>query len=1055
MRRLARSVRWRAGTTAAVLAVVAITVAVAFWAPSFAQSASDALVGQRVDERPASEVGLSWVSAVDGTGRARIDRAVDAATRLTAASRGTFERPTVALVGSFDPPGVSGRRGGLPLVWREDQCSHLRLSGRCPTAAGEVVVPAAQADRGWTIGSSLKVRTPMADPDDTGSIALQHTTTVRIVGTWDIDPAASAYWFDLVRFAPGSTLPTRATCDESPGTPTFAGYAGPFFTARSTFDTLGPAPGAVSVVADSRPAPRPGLADRAALVATTRAAGSTNGTTPAKDAPLCPYLVQDSDISSALSTIGAQQQRLATVGVVVALSLTLLCLFAVLLITAALATQRRGEVAIAKLRGMRGRRLALFVGGESLAVVLLGAVVGLALGVLLCHLTTSHWLRAGSDVLMPWTSWVLAAGVGVACAIVALIAQWSSARRTPSSLLARAGRRGPTSAALLSVQVVVIGLGVGLLAQVRSGADARGAWLPLSSPAVLGLAAAVVTAWAVTAVGAGWTARTAGRGSDACFLAARRLRRGVDTTAIVAPLVAALVVAVFAGVAVHASATWRSDTARVRNGAAVRIDSPRSAFGTFLATREADPRGRWLMAAEVSGGTGADLEHRGFADLSRWDRVAAPTMGPVTGARSAQIGRAFGTDRWDPITFTGTDLAIRASLVGERADTRVDDPLPLVISLDVLDARGDPRLIELRDPDRSGTFRGTASACARTCILRQLVLGEKGGADLTGAVKAAISSLTADDRPVDLRLRAGSWRAARRPGSDAGPRSITSLRVTGSDITVRADPATSSAAPAITPATTPAASSVVVGGGVSTQPSTVHGVREGPSLDGALMPVRVAVRARNLMLLGRVGELGDLSEVIMESNPEQIAARVYVLVRAHTPLAVLRSLRAHGVPTDGRRLGLVDEELAADVYAQGVRSLVVLAAGSVLVAFVLVSATLAEQRRRRATEAATLRVVGVQTRTVESSVRLEVAVALLVAASSTFTVAALCVWRALPSVPLVDRQFFDPSVDVSVPWLGLAVAVLGATVAALVGVTLVLQVTARQGRPGLLREGGD
>lgn len=1049
MKRLLRGARWRLGTTLTTFVVVTIAVGTAFWAPTFASAAADSLARQRINDRPATGVGLSWVSSAGAPGTAGLAAAVDQVAALTGDSRGTLARPTIGLVATANPPGLDTRRGGVPLVWREDQCAHIVLTGRCPSGPGEVLVPRGlPTSRGWATGRALSLRSPMFDPQDTASAAAQRPVRVRIVGTWAAKEPGSDYWFDATRYRADSSLSTRPDCAERPDSPRFARNVAPFLASRSTFDQLA----SVSVLGDSRPARDLDHATIHTAVAATRravAADSVVTKTPTVSAG-CPSLVATGRLDAVVRSLDREQDRLDGVASVVAASLGLLGLSAVCLVVAAAAAQRRAEVAVAKLRGMRHWRLWRFSVAESLVGVLAAVAAGFATGYGASVTTVSSWLAPGTDVTPTAHSLTFAGVVGVA-SLLTVAAMSAVVNRGPAAqLLSAAGRRRATSASALAVQVVVVGAAAGLLLQVRPGASGRGTWLALSCPSVLGLASAVVVVWVIGVVAVLWTSATSLRGGDAAFIAARRARRRQDTAALVAPFVAAAVVTMVAAGASRAATGWREDTAAVRNGAALQIASSSNAFATLLATRAADPRGRWLMAVEVSGDASNGLDRRGFADLSRWDRVAAPVMGPVTGAESARIGRTFSADTWDPASFAGRKVVLQAGLHPRTVKGAVQ------LRLDLLDRTGRTHLVPLAAS--SGRHRATVPFCSSGCVLRRIVLGATSDRDLVGTATVVVESLAVDGKPSTIRFDPDGWRPAQQPGNDPKRPSVTGLAAARSGLTFTAAATPTHEIPAITPASTPRVRNVVMSSGLALariDGSAGAGNTGAKGVDGALVPARAVATPENLLLLGPVGVLGNLPDFVMESGSEQLLARVYVLARSDTPAAVMAALAREDIDVSRpRRIGSLEAALRRDGYAQGLRMLTMLAAGALALAVALTAGMLLDQRRRRGHEAATLRVVGVRPAVIGRSLVLELGVAVLTAVLVVVATSALSLWRVLPALPLVARTTFDPRVDSSVPWPALVVAALAAGAVAFSACVVLLRQVVARGRPGTLRDDG-
>ncbi|HEX8781192.1 MAG TPA: FtsX-like permease family protein, partial [Nocardioides sp.] len=117
-----------------------------------------------------------------------------------------------------------------------------------------------------------------------------------------------------------------------------------------------------------------------------------------------------------------------------------------------LATARREEIGLARLRGIHGGRLVAVLLGEPATVILLGALLGLGLAALLVPLVTSGWLDEAGTA---WTPAVLAtaAGSAVAGLVAVLVGAWGPLREPLATQVSTTPRprRATTFAIFLSL----------------------------------------------------------------------------------------------------------------------------------------------------------------------------------------------------------------------------------------------------------------------------------------------------------------------------------------------------------------------------------------------------------------------------------------------------------------------------------------------------------------------------------------------------------------------------------------------------------------------------
>jgi hypothetical protein len=217
----------------------------------------------------------------------------------------------------------------------------------------------------------------------------------------------------------------------------------------------------------------------------------------------------------------------------------------------------------------------------------------------------------------------------------------------------------------LAVLVLVAAL-VAVLRRDSTSPD----WWPYVGATLVGLAAGVAVA-GLLRLAASWL-RT--RPQVAGVLVGRRL----ETPRAAAGLALLIGAGALLGLATNtllAVREWEADTRVVTAGAPLVVEFEGDPDDVLRATREADPDGRWLMAAVLVLDDTRALARRAYVDAARWDRVVGDVMEGTAGeAGAAAVGRLHdATTAADPEpTTTGRrlDLTIEWS-GGEGEDALV------------------------------------------------------------------------------------------------------------------------------------------------------------------------------------------------------------------------------------------------------------------------------------------------------------------------------------------------------------------------------------------------
>jgi putative ABC transport system permease protein len=738
-----------------------------------------------------------------------------------------------------------------------------------------------------------------------------------------------------------------------------------------------------------------------------------------------------------------------------ALGLVLLGLVALAAHCATSIRSRSPEVALARLRGVRGGRLLRAAVSEPAAVLAAATILGSALAAAGGPILARRWTGTASAFHLGAEGWattavLLAAGLAVVVAV-----SWRTMYQPLYDLIdAHRRPRAVGTAGSFLVLLAVFGAAASTY-QARQLGAGRADWLSFLSPALIGLTAGQLAIWLLALC-----CRAVQRSPrlDArlpSFLTVRRLSRRAGAVAAVRLVVAGVVIAGVATMSWVGSRAWSDSTARIETGGPIAYDVPTGALQAYTASRRADPAGRWLMAESASAGPEGGSARALFVDTTRWRRVVGDFFAgtPVDDVTRSLGAIAPGTPatavRAATASVRFTALSARRTLPSSRQLGRVRqrllryDIIPLQFTIDYVDDRGEAETVSLppqpwRAPVRLGRgvvgYTVPVPHCSRACAVGDVsVQGRTHG-------RLRMTSLTFGRlrllHPVDQGLspvtgkHAATTVVPRRGGLD--------LEVTDPfDLHPLLRFAPRQAAAIATP---------------GLRLSIVRGRPQADGIDGASRPVRVDGRTRALPLLGREGVLLDLGAALRGAGGQIPDTASLVVARSDTPAAVLQRLEATGAVGTKRMVGAVLERIEADDAAVGVRLYLLLAILGLLVCAVSVLASVAEQRRERRGEAAALRSAGVRAASLARSY-LEEAAWLGAAVAVAGLVAAEAGCRAVLAVlPLVRSGRFELGFD-STPRFGvLAGVAVGAGTFVAAAVFLALRLVAASSPPDRLRE---
>ena len=667
-----------------------------------------------------------------------------------------------------------------------------------------------------------------------------------------------------------------------------------------------------------------------------------------------------------------------------------------------LALARRGEIALARLRGVEAGELQALLLVEPLLALLAGGGLGVALGALAGPLGTDAALAA--------------AGV-VAVALLAVLAGAAATLREPlAAQVSPAARPRRTSVAGVFGSVLVLVAALVAVYRARQGGDEPDL-VVLAGPALVGLAAGQLVVWLVRLL-ARLAVRRGGGGVGGGglpgFLAARRLARLPEAAGAVRVLVGAAVVAALAVSGAVQVGDWADDEARLRVGAPLQVPlEGADALDVLALTRSLDPEGRWLMAAVLVPGPGGVAARRVFLDTARYDAVVGDLLaGTPAAAVADHLDDLAGAA---PSAATGDRIAVTVAGVSARR-AGVLRPVVEVGYRDDSGAGARVRLEAAVGPDGAPTrVEADLPGCARGCQVTSLSLGRPTGTSplpwvLTGLEIGGADAFAGVPRSVDNGVLAPAGETAEVEVGAAG-------------------------------AATPVLATASV-------PAPERGSVQSPG--GDERPTEVLDVLPALPLVEADGLLVDLPTAAAGAPPTVPAAQVLVLARADTPDGVLAGLAAAGggapVTLAAARDAVEEESGAAQarVYA--------LMAGFCLVVALLVLLTsVTRQRDDWRRDAAALRVTGLDPRTVRRSGRLEVAVLGTATAAAVLAGAVVAVRLLLGELALVDVPVHAVALRTGLAAVPLMLVGLAAVVAVLLVAGRGRAVGATS-RPAILRE---
>lgn len=968
----------RRGQTLALVAVSALITACTTFAPVYDRAMQQALVDT-----------LLAAATIDGrTVTVESDAVVDAGGATDARDPRELQALVPPAMSAVLGPPVLGRTavvtpvaGAVPptgsLVWRDGACAHVRLlSGACPTAAGEILVSEADAE---TFDLAVGSVTAAGTEDDGPELRLE------VVGTYA--PRDASWW-------QGLALTGTSAVSHGPD-PSAAHDV--WLTTEDTFLSSAVLPAETSQVRAVVPTPATGVDEVLALGDDAREL-ARDLRADGED------LHVRTDLGDLTEDVRAQaDQARRTVPLLMA-PVAVLALFVLWLVLTAATRQRRGEVAVARLRGRGPAAAAALLLVELLPVLLVGVVPGAAAA--LAGGALARELLPGTAPFEAGPGFATAVALAVSALVLTALVTTARVAREPLADLLRSGSAATPSARLGVLEAVLLtAAGAGALAFVASGLSRSFA---LAGPALLALFVGLVVGHVLVPAASTAGRRLLARGRLVAGLILLETGRRRDTRATVAAVVVACALTVFSLDALAVGARNRTNAAEHDAGAPVVLEvGGRDLDGVRSALTEADPTGRRATPVVVADDTTLAVEPAGFRRIAYFPR----------GAPSAAEWAAIAPPAAEPVRLRGSRVSLDARPSRQLVSQDVlGSDSELRLGIVVSPASGVRRTVPLGPlprPGRRVTLAGTVP-CRAGCFLVAVELSAAQGVQVTGELD--LGDLRVDGRRTDLGTAAGDWNTTDvqhvliRPVSTSSQdlRLLLSLR---GFFPAQATPAwVPSTIPAILPHTRRDLDDLVV---------------TGP--DGNDRAARPAGGVTLLPTMPRRSALVDL-DAISRGSELSVDAATQIWMVDDDPLlsAIEDALRERGIVVTGVRRAATVRQAYDDTVATWSLALGAVVGPAVVALSLLVLLVLAVTGwRGTARNLAVLRINGARRRTTLWLAAWARAPALLLAVVSGVLAGVAGAALAMPDVAFLPAPPETPVIDAATAWQ----AVAGATVA--------------------------
>ncbi len=1012
-----RGIRYRAGRSLVVFLLALVATTAAVLAPVYARAAQQSVLTDGLRAAPGDASTL--VVAAKGTAAESqsafrdtddIRLAVRQALNAYPVVADRLQRPVAAvdtdatLTSRPDPLAVR-------LAYRDGSCAHLRLTGRCPSDAGQVLVSERSAKaHGIAAGDRVTVHLG----NRTGGREHQF----QVVGLYTPKDTTEGYWGRTVYFGAG----VDAAGDAERIDAMFTAVQDDVRTERTA--------------ALSTRLEYPVDTDQVRL---DDVGGIRDGVAALRNRLRGEDLELSTGLPAILTDAAADQAAIGRTAPIIAVPLLLLCWFVLFLLVASLVEERGPEIALAKLRGFPARRATRFGLGEALLLIVVAAPVGLVAGIGLVELASRFVLASGTHAQLRWPAPVAAAVALLGAAAAAVLAGRATVRRPVLALLRRVPERARWRAGVAEGVVVALAA-----ASLVAALGDRSAPLALLAPPLLAVVAGVATA-RVLGIWARLRLRVARRrGRLVALLSSAQLSRRPGGQRLVVVVTVAVALLSFAATAWDVAAQARRDHAADALGAdrvySVAADHPGALVAAVAA---ADPRGHTMAVVRTSQRYGDES-----VELLGVQSARLPSVVSWRGHPAAELGR-LSRDLHPavaaPLSVGGGDVSVQvtadalpvkpqlrlaALVAGPGEPAR---PLPLGVL-----AKGTRDYRAPLPPTCGGGCRLVGFSVARTAA----------GSDPV-ALTLSLRALRSGTAEVPAGFEAaGRWRVAGKV-SGAALRHGPAL---GLDIN-SADPADVVVEYVDSPDVLPA----VLAGRAPADDAQASEFRF-PGLAEQPLAFQVLSRATALPRAGARGVLFDLDYAVRaaergSSLADNDTLRYEVWASAGAPADLGARLSGNGVQvlrTETMR-GYVDQ-LGRRAPALGLWLYLLAGAAAILLAVGVVLLTAYVGVRGRLYEIAALRVAGVRPAVLRRAVLQEYRLLLGAPLLVGFLVGAVGALLMLPGVPLVTVGTAGGALTYQPGFGALAVAVVVSLLGFALAVLMILRLL-RRATPDRLREG--
>jgi len=998
---------WRRAISVILLLVASVTTAAAAAAPSYADSARDAVLQVALRRAPVGSLGTGVEVTAGQSGKPSV-AGLQAVVRsaFSGAVKEAYPRPIIQL--SVTQRVAAHGSGGLEqiaLLARDGVCGALRvLAGACVNATdpfGVVVDARLAAEHRLRVGSTLHA-VPLR-----GGLT---TTALHVRGIATRASATDPYWFGVSMAGPADVLPVWAPAS--------------YFSALRVESGDG-------VVA-------------AADLVLDRSAVHVRSIGPLEDKIDAAVRRLETDPSRPTVTTRVQQvvdrglRAGSRLGVPIAVAIAELLALGWYLLHALIggSVEGRGaEVALGKVRGLSPRQTLLLVLLEPALLLAVAVPLGVLVAAVLEGWLVPIVLGRTTDVEIGWASW-LAAGAAAAGGLLAAAAASRAVFRRPVLEQWRGSARAPYRSGVVVEVVVVVLAVVGIVQLELSGASGSGSGngLAVLAPMLLIVAGALVASRLVVELARLGFRATRASGAVAAFVGLRQLVRRPAGRRTFGVLVVATALAVYGVSSAAVLAQNRDQRALTDVGAATVVHivpDPATdqriakARATLVVTPVSQAPIQLAAASGVFGGASASgspsvlvVDPATFGSVAYWRHDFGSAALPVL-----MKGLEAPAPVSPTITGTSIELDITAATV----------PPSFSLSVDLTDRRGAAITASLGTlAEGSRTYTAAIRGCAAGCALRRIYVNRPADQLAPFVAGFTVQDIRGrlDEHAFALQpaVTGVAWSPLNpTPDAQLSPAEAVRTGASGLTITIAASGLPSGSVPGFG-AVAGAANRVpallaadLTSGDAQVTAQTTAGTTF--ALDAAHRPT----------VIPRLGDAGVviprdwLAAASPSGDPELLADQLWIA--ADAPASTISRLRSAGITvTSIERADTLSTEFASEGPAFATALSIAMGFTAALLGIAAVVLGLGLLARRRVFELSAMRALGVRTASLIGSVLVEQAVVILAAAVCGLLLALLSVQMTLPALPAYADDPQYPAFVVDQP-LGLLLLVTAAVAA--------------------------